>query len=263
MIMDIYGNNLAVNSTPRMGGGVYPGWGTTLAGTINGDTSSGCCGVIGDRPGCSLIEYDLGKPCDIMTVVFYQQPGRSQNGGRITLANLSIWETGGQTELASQPISSDATPLFFSFENPNPDPKCIACLKDCPYPRDKGADVSGLCGQSGAQVSKRVTDNGYTAYGSFATHFPSSNQIILDSRSPTFSGTTVTGFGSAAPDPAVGSTVKGPFVQDGTTVTNVIASGRMPSNPYVDGKTIVLSKPLVGIKEDRGDVFTYTFAKGW
>ena len=263
MIMDIYGNNLALNSTPRMGGGVYPGWGTTLAGTINGDTSSGCCGVIGDRPGCALIEYDLGKPYDIISVLFYQQPGRPQVGGRITLANISIWEAGGQTELAVEQITSDDTPLFFSFQNPNPDPKCMACIKDCPYPKAKGSDVVGLCGKSGAQVSKRVTDNGYTASGSFATHFPSSNQIILDSRLPKFSGKVATGFGSAAPDPAIGSLVTGPFVQDDTRVTRVIASGRMPSNPYVDGKTVVLNKSLVNIREDRGDVFTYTFSKGW
>ena len=263
MIMDIYGTNLAMNSTPRMGGGVYPGWGTTLTGTMNGDTSSGCCGVIGDRPGCSLIEYDLGKAYDIITVIFYQQAGRSQTGGRITLANLSIWEAGGQTELAVQQITSDDSPLFFSFQNPNPNPNCKACIKDCPYPKSKGADVGGLCGQSGAQVNKRVTDNGYTASGSFATHFPSSNQIILDSRVPKFSGSKLSGWGGAATDPVVGSTITGPFVQEGTTVTNVIASGRMPSNPYVDGKTIVLSKPLVNIREDRGDAFTYTFAKGW
>jgi hypothetical protein len=146
MIMDIYGNNLAMNSTPRMGGGVYPGWGTTLAGTMNGDTSSGCCGVIGDRPGCSLIEYDLGKPHDIINVIFYQQRGRDQTGGRITLANVSIWEAGGQTELAVKQITSNDSPIYFDFSNPNPDPKCAACIKDCPYP-GKGADVVGLCGK--------------------------------------------------------------------------------------------------------------------
>ena len=106
----------------------------------------------------------------------------------------------------------------------------------------------------------RITDNGYTATGQFATHFPSSTQIILDSREPTFDANGTVGIGSAkAALPEVGSLINGPFIQPGTTVVKVEETSVLPSNPYVGGTYVTISQPLVGIKEDRGDVFVYTF----
>jgi hypothetical protein len=108
----------------------------------------------------------------------------------------------------------------------------------------------------------RVTDNGYTAAGHFATHFPSSTQIILDSRAPVIDANGVNiGFGSPAETPNPGSIISGPFIAPGTTVVSVQNSGRMPSNPYVDGQTLTISNPLVNMKEDRGDAFIYTFTR--
>ena len=107
----------------------------------------------------------------------------------------------------------------------------------------------------------RASDNGYTADGQFASHFPSSTQIILDSRTVNLdSNGNVTGFGSTAESPIIGSAISGKFIQPGTTVLNVQNSA-LPSNPYVPGQLITLSMPLVNIKEDRGDVFVYGFTR--
>jgi hypothetical protein len=35
----------------------------------------------------------------------------------------------------------------------------------------------------------------------------------------------------------------------------------MPSNPYVGGTYVTISQPIVGMKEDRGQVFTYEFTQ--
>jgi len=142
--------------------------------------------------------------------------------------------------------SKDQPIRFFNFENPDPDPKCLQCISNCPYPKD--SDIQGLCGKTNAPFISRLTDNGYTASGGFATHFPAPNQIILDSRGV---------------DPDIGSAVTGPFIQPGTKLTALRNYGRMPSNPYVDGTLITLSKPLVNIGEKKGDVFTYKFKSGW
>jgi hypothetical protein len=166
---------------------------------------------------------------------------------------LSMWNVVqpevGELVVATKNIttsSKDEPVRFLNFENPNPDPKCLQCISNCPYPKD--ADVMGLCGKSPLPVIKRVTDNGYTQYGGFASHFPSPNKIILDSR-----GT----------NPDVGSSVTGPFIQPGTKVTALSNYGRLPSNPYVDGTVITLDKPLVNISENKGDIFTYKFKSGW
>lgn len=88
-----------------------------------------------------------------------------------------------------------------------------------------------------------TTDNGYNQYGWFATHFPSPNQILITKSTPIY--------------PPIGGSIVGSFVQPGTTVTN-ITNTQQPSNPAIPAKILTLSKPLVGIAEDRGQVFTYT-----
>jgi hypothetical protein len=118
--------------------------------------------------------------------------------------------------------------------------------------------IDGAIG--GASGLVRVSDNGYTARGEFATHFPSSTQIILDSRVPIFDGNgTVTSYGQTAASPKVGDVISGPFIQPGTTVVSAETSP-MPSNPYVPGELITISKPIQNMTENRGDVFTYSFA---
>jgi len=178
---------------------------------------------------------------------FIGAAGYAPAGGYLRLWNPVQPEV-GEMVVATKSIttSSKNQPIrYFSFENPKPDPKCLQCVSSCPYPKD--ADVQGLCGKTTAPVIPRVTDNGYTQYGGFATHFPSPNKIILDSR------------GS---DPDVGSIVTGPFIQPGTRLTDISNYGRMPSNPYVDGTLITLSKPLVNVSENKGDIFTYKFKSG-
>ena len=111
-----------------------------------------------------------------------------------------------------------------------------------------------------SKIIYRVTDNGYNTQGNFATHFPSSTKIILDSRKPTFDlNGKIINFGSTAFPPPIGSLISGPFVKPNTTVISVDDSGRLPSNPYVDGQTITISQPLENIVENRGQVFVYTF----
>ena len=108
----------------------------------------------------------------------------------------------------------------------------------------------------------RVTDNGYTATGHYATHFPTFTQIVLDSREPIFDGNgNLINFGSRANTPKIGSTINGPFIQPGTVLLDVIDTPTMPSNPYVGGQVITISKPIQNMREDRGDVFTYTFTQ--
>ena len=108
----------------------------------------------------------------------------------------------------------------------------------------------------------RASDNGYTASGHFATHFPSSTRIILDTRSPVLNDKgDVINYGAPAETPNPGSIIRGPFIAPGTTVVSVENSGRLPSNPYVNGQTVSISKPLVNMKEDRGLVFVYSFTK--
>ena len=120
--------------------------------------------------------------------------------------------------------------------------------------------ISGSRREGFASGLVRVSDNGYTAQGQFASHFPSSTQIILDSRVPIFDGNgTVTSYGQTAASPKVGDVISGPFIQPGTTVVSAETSP-MPSNPYVPGELITISKPIQNMKEDRGDVFTYSFA---
>jgi hypothetical protein len=104
-----------------------------------------------------------------------------------------------------------------------------------------------------------ATDNGYSASGQFATHFPSPTQIILDSRTITVnSSNAVTGYGSTSPVPALGSIVTGPFIDPGTTLVS-ISSSSMPGNPHISGLLATISKPLVNMKENIGDIFIYTF----
>lgn len=107
----------------------------------------------------------------------------------------------------------------------------------------------------------RITDNGYTDKGSFATQYPAPNQIILDGRNANVDakGNGSPGTGVAAPI-KVGATITGPFVPPGTTVTAVQNTSRLPSNPYVSGTTVTVSKPLVNVKTDRGLVFVYGFS---
>jgi hypothetical protein len=108
----------------------------------------------------------------------------------------------------------------------------------------------------------RASDTGYNTQGNFATHFPSSTQIILDSRKPAFdlSGNVIN-FGSTADSPLTGSLISGPFVKPNTTVVSVQNSGRLSSNSYVDGQTITISQPLENIVENKGQVFIYTFTR--
>ena len=116
-------------------------------------------------------------------------------------------------------------------------------------------------GPASAPALIRITDNGFTDKGQFTTHFPSPTQIIFDSRNATVdakgNGNATTG---TAPSPKIGSTITGPFVQPGTTVTAVENISRMPSNPYIAGQTITLNKPLQNIKEDKGIIFVYSFS---
>ena len=142
MIFDIYHNNLALNSKPKMIS-TYPVFGTKVEDTINGDTSSGCCGVIGEAGYFGMIEYDLGKPCDIISVLFFQQKGRTQVGGRIALADVSFNDPNGRTEIISKKIDSEKSPIKFSFVTSNPSAECLKCINYCPYPA--GSDMIGLC----------------------------------------------------------------------------------------------------------------------
>ena len=142
MIFDIYRNNLALNSKPKMLG-TYPVFGTKVEDTINGSTNSGCCGVIGEGGHYGMIEYDLGKPCDIISVLFFQQQGRTQVGGRIALANLSFNDPNGRTEIISKTINSEKSPIKFSFVTSNPSAECLKCIQYCPYP--EGSDMIGQC----------------------------------------------------------------------------------------------------------------------
>ncbi len=104
-----------------------------------------------------------------------------------------------------------------------------------------------------------ATDNGFTARGSFATHFPTPTQIIFDSRTVTVdSKQKVTAYGTTSPVPAVGSNITGPFLSPGTTLVS-IQNSSLPSNPYVPGLLATISKPLVTPSDNRGDVFVYTF----
>jgi hypothetical protein len=108
----------------------------------------------------------------------------------------------------------------------------------------------------------RVSDNGYTAEGYYASHFGSPTDIILDGRIPSFDpyGNLIN-YGLIADSPLIGSIITGPFIQQNTTVENVQYTSRLPSNPYVSGEIITISKPLQNVVEDRGDVFVYTFTK--
>jgi hypothetical protein len=201
----------------------------------------------------SGVVYNPGDICNINGTTYRMVEGAGRPGFSPLREGDKLWKAlppeVGTMITATKPItttSKDQPIRFFNFENPNPDPKCLQCMSNCPYP--KGSDIQGLCGKTNAPVISRLTDNGYTSSGGFATHFPTSNQIILDSR-----GT----------DPDIGSVVTGPFIQPGTKLTALSNYGRMPSNPYVDGTLATLSKPLVNIGEKKGDVFTYKFKSGW
>ena len=66
---------------------------------------------------------------------------------------------------------------------------------------------------------------------------------------------------NTAETPSPGSIISGPFIAPGTTLVSVENSGRMPSNPYIDGQTITISQPLVNVTEGKGDAFVYTFTR--
>jgi hypothetical protein len=113
----------------------------------------------------------------------------------------------------------------------------------------------------------RISDNGYTAGGDNASRFPSPTEIILDSRPVVFDMSGNPGVGGNAQSPRAliplpGSPVEGPFLQPGTTVVKIERYG-MPSNPYVEGSLLTVSKPIVNKSEWKGQVFLYTFPKNY
>ena len=110
----------------------------------------------------------------------------------------------------------------------------------------------------------RISDNGYTAGGDNATRFPTTTQIILDSRGVIFdmSGNPGCCTPNPAETPLPGSPVEGPFLQPGTKVVSIERWG-MPSNPYVIGSLLTIDKPIVNKSEWKGMVFLYTFPKNY
>lgn len=105
-----------------------------------------------------------------------------------------------------------------------------------------------------------ATDNGYTPNGvGNVSRFPTTTQIIFDSRIPTVnSSNVVTSYGFNSVLPSVGSAISGPFISPGTTVVS-IANAPLPSNPYVPGLLVTISNPVTGVSETRGNVFVYSF----
>lgn len=108
----------------------------------------------------------------------------------------------------------------------------------------------------------RVTDTGVNTTGVFTTHFPSSTEIILDSRAPVFDNKgNIISYGSTADAPVVGALVNGPFIKKGTVIINIVNIPSIPSNSKIPGQIIRLNQPLVNITEKINDVFSYTFSK--
>jgi len=105
-----------------------------------------------------------------------------------------------------------------------------------------------------------ASDTGYTPSGiGSVTRFPTTTQIIFDSRIPTVnSSNVVTGYGFNSVLPPVGSAISGPFISPGTTLVS-IANAPLPSNPYVPGLLATISQPVTGVNEARGNVFVYSF----
>ena len=87
------------------------------------------------------------------------------------------------------------------------------------------------------------TDNGYNSRGGDTSHFLNSNQIIILTSTPKH--------------PSIGNIITGNFIQNGTTITNITQTIAQ-SDITLPAIIITLSKPLVGISEKAGDIFTYT-----
>jgi len=105
-----------------------------------------------------------------------------------------------------------------------------------------------------------ITDNGYSDLGVSITRFPSSTQIILDSREPAFNNTG-NGYpaGGQQPLPIIGSPINGLYIQSGTKVVSARYIS-LPSSPkYVAGILISISQPLSSMTEKSGDSYIYTF----
>ena len=101
---------------------------------------------------------------------------------------------------------------------------------------------------------KLNSDSGYNRYGGYATQFPSPTQIICLNLNP------VSGVPNIPIWPGAGWPVTGQYIQGGTTVVSA-GNTQVPSNPYINGIMITLSKPMVGLRGqgDQGSIFTYTF----
>lgn len=88
-----------------------------------------------------------------------------------------------------------------------------------------------------------TTDSGYNIYGATISHFFNGNQIQIVSSIPII--------------PVVGNEITGNFIQNGTLIID-IKHTQAQSDPTKSSILITLSKPLVNIVENPGDIFIYT-----
>ena len=233
---------------------LFPGYSGTVSQVIGQNIL-----VVSDETPSLMYWYNMSDFIGTPTSIVVSSPSPSV----VTSPSPSV-VTSPSPSVVSSPspsVVSSPSPSVVSSPSPLSPPSSNEPLPNKPTSQPLSAS-SPVIAQfvEDSKLLYRVTDNGYNTQGNFETHFPSSTQIILDSRKPIFNSSgNITNFGSTADSPLIGSLISGPFVKPNTTVVSVQNSGRIPSNPYVDGQKITINQPLENIVENRGQVFIYTF----